>query len=67
MKILVTKTSDYDYEKIIECDDLKACVDALMKKHKQDKLVISKIPGWYTSEAKKECDYEIEIYDDYRE
>lgn len=72
MKICFTKTSDHHFEIIRECKSLKACIDYILSKEEElfdgsvPEVVVSKPREW-DSEETRECDYRIEIYDDYRE
>jgi len=60
MKVFVTKASDWSFEKVREYDSLKECVDSLLNDKYVPALVISrpKHPG---------CEYDVEIYDSWRE
>lgn len=72
MKIYITKTSDLDFKMIRECTSLRAWVDYILGKEEElfdgsvPEVVISKPREWDSEEC-RECDYRVEIYDDYRE
>ena len=73
MKIYITKTSDWDFKMITEeYESLEACIDYILSKEEElfdgavPEVVVSK-PRECDSEEVRECDYRVEIYDDYRE
>jgi len=73
MKIYITKTSDWDFKMITEeYESLEACIDYILSKreelfdYSEPRVVVSK-PDEFDSEEIRECDYHVEIYDDYRE
>lgn len=72
MKIYITKTSDLDFKRITEYESLEACIDDILSKGEElfdysaPRVVVSKPEEWYSEEI-RECNYHVEIYDDYRE
>lgn len=64
MKVLVTKTNDWDFEEIREYKDLNECCKTLLTTEdfygSSPELVVS-----FTDN--EECEYEVEIYNSYRE
>lgn len=64
MKVLVTKTNDWDFEEIREYKDLNECCKTLLTTENfngsSPELVVS-----FTDN--EECEYEVEIYNSYRE
>lgn len=64
MKVLVTKTNDWDFEEIREYKDLDDCCKTLLTtenfRGSSPELVVS-----FTDN--EECEYEVEIYNSYRE
>ena len=64
MKSLITKTSDWKYKEVREINSIDDIINIYRK------LVITKIDDNYLEiigEKYKDCDIEIEIYDDWRE
>lgn len=64
MKALITKTSDWKYKEVREIKSIDDIINIYRK------LVITKIDDNYLEiigEKYKDCDIEIEIYDDWRE
>ena len=70
VRICITKTSDWNFAYVEEYESLEACVNKLLASglfgHKSPELVISK-PDDCTPKEATDCDYEIEIYDTWRE
>lgn len=64
MKVLVTKTNDWDFEEIREYKDLDECCRTFLTQEdyrgSTPELVVS-------FSENKECEYEVEIYNSYRE
>ena len=67
MKVYIRKTSDWKFAEVREYGSLEECVDKLLAEYSNNcgELVISK-PGDFP-EAASHCDYEVEIYDTWRE
>ena len=70
VKICITKTSDWNFFDVKEYENLEACVNELLALdlfgHNSPALVISK-PDDCTPKEATDCDYEVEIYDTWRE
>ena len=71
MKVFVTRSSGWSSEgEIREYKDLDECVETLLKTEDfgnfEPGLVISR-PDDLRPEREKSCDYEVEIYDTWRE
>lgn len=71
MKAYVFKTSEYSKKgEVKEYKNLEDCVDDLLANEDfhgyEPELVVSK-PNSITSEIGRSCDYEVEIYDTWRE
>lgn len=91
MKCYVTRTSDYDFYSVVECDHLEDCLGVLRtfgypfvvsfitedeKNHldcRFDDMVYGEdgdfelVVDEKKAEAYRSCDFEVEIYDGYRE
>ena len=69
MKVYITKTSDWKFAEVREYGSLEECVDKLLAEedffNNREELVISKTGDF--PEAASHCDYEVEIYDTWRE
>ena len=69
MKVLVTKTSDWKFNEVREYGSLEECVKTLLTTEtfadSAPELVVSFVPAWM--DESRYCDYEVEIYDDWRE
>lgn len=59
MKIRITKTSSWDFEEIREVESLDY-LSELAKEFECNSFVVT-VPSWFG------CDFDIEIYDDWRE
>ena len=71
LKILVTKTSEWDYYDVREYESLEKCVDDIFE-HEDllvsgFEVVVSKPNSSYTPEKYMDCKYTVEIYDTWRE
>jgi len=71
MKIFVTKSSEWRKDgEVKEYDNLKECIETLLNTEDfgefEPGLIIKKPDDFY-HEKTKECDYEIEIYNTWRE
>lgn len=74
MKVFVSKTSEYTKGEVMEFSNLEEAVNKLLSDRdafqcfKSDplELIISK-PYIKSPEEHKDCDYVIELYDDWRE
>jgi len=68
MKILLNRTSDWDYEEIKEYDSLEACVNKILSNYD---LFPNRCPAVVISKCDPkdfpDINYAVEIYDDYRE
>ena len=62
MKALLTKTSDWDFKKKIEVETIEDILKLL-----QPRVVIGAIQDYDKKGKFKDCEIEIEIYDDWRE
>ena len=72
MRVLITKTSSpWGEGEVKEFSDMKDCIETLFKTEDfgrfEPELVISKADDLTPEKGGVECEYEIEIYDDYRE
>ena len=70
MKILITKTSDWDHEEIKEYENLESCVEELLSQdelyyNNTPEVVVYKKRPWPKYE--QDVDYIVEIYDTWRE
>ena len=72
MKVYVSKTSDtWGKGKVKEYTDLHECITTLLETEDFGKfdpeIIVSKADDMTESKCGEKCEYEIEIYDDYRE
>ena len=72
MKVYVSKTSDVWGEgKVKEYKDLQECIETLFATEDfgkcQPEIIVSKADDMSVEKCGEECEYEVEIYDDYRE
>ncbi len=70
MKILITKSSDWDYEEVKEYENLESCVEELLSRdelyhNNTPEVVVYKKRPWL--EYEQDVDYVVEIYDTWRE
>lgn len=70
VKILITKTSSWNYEEVKEYENLESCVDELLSRHElygnnTPEVVVCKKRPWLKDEP--DVDYVVEIYDTWRE
>ncbi len=73
MKILITKSSDWDYEEVKEYENLESCVEELLSRvelyhiyhNNTPEVVVYKKKPW--REYEQDVDYIVEIYDAWRE
>ena len=70
VRIYITKTSDWNYRNVKDYENLEACVNELLASDafhdSSPELVISKPDDCVPKEA-DDCDYEVEIYNTWRE
>ena len=72
MKILIEKTSDWEYEEIREYESLEACIEELLGNKELfpdggPEVVVSKLNDRRTFYKEQGCEYIVEIYNTWRE
>lgn len=72
MKVFISKTSDsWGEGKVKEYSDLHECITELLETENfgrwEPAIIVSKADDMTTEKCKEVCEYEIEIYDTYRE
>ena len=72
MKVYVTKTSDeWGTGKVQEYSDLHECITTLLETEDfgrwEPEIIVSKADDMTEEQCGEKCEYEIELYDDYRE